>query len=685
MFFAAIVRRVAENRAGDLVADRYRLLSVVGVGGMGRVWRARDERLDREVAVKEVLLPSGVRGEERERLNRRAVREGRSAARLSHPGIITMHDIVIHRDGPFLVMEYLPGRSLAEAVAEDGPLPPRRAAEIGRAMAEALLVAHGAGIVHRDLKPQNVLLHGDRVVITDFGIAHLVGDATLTAAGAIMGTPAYMAPEQAETAQVTPAVDVWSLGATLYSAVEGRPPYPGATYMEALAALITGEPRPPRSTGPFADLVMRILRKRPEDRPELPELVRLLGELARDDSASVRAAPSPPPEPVESLPSWTPPGGGDPTPPPVPGEAGPPPPAPSAPPSDRPGPPPVPRPPVPPPPAPVRTGTWSRRDLGVFAGLAVLSAVLPAGVNLARGAGPGTPPAGPPSGAPLSGGLSGAVRALAFGGDGGILATGSDGDPVRLWDPVRQVEIGGLEGPSPVTALAFGPGGALLAAGGGDRTVWLWDVRTRARVALLNGHEAAVRAVAFAPDGRLLASAGDDDVVRLWDTASHRQVAELEGHDDDVWSLAFSPDGRTLASGGWDEAVRLWDVAERKEKDRLDEHRAAVTALAFSPDGRTLASGSQDQTVRIWDVREGKELHELEGHRDHVSAVAFAPDGRILVSAGWDRAVRLWDVPGYEPRNVLRAHGDYVLALALAGRYLATGGQDGLVRVHALS
>ncbi|WP_460364499.1 serine/threonine-protein kinase, partial [Actinocorallia lasiicapitis] len=262
---------------------------MIGTGGMGRVWRAEDEVLDREVAVKEVLLPPGLVGEQREHVNRRSVREARSAARLSHPGIITVHDIVVHEDAPMIVMEYVAGPSLAEAVERDGRMSVARVVEIGLAMAGAVKEAHLNGVVHRDLKPQNVLLAGGRVVITDFGIARLVGDATLTRSGAIMGTPAYMAPEQAHSPVATPEGDIWSLGATLYAAVEGRPPFPGNNYIEVLTALITSEITPPAHAGALTEVLTKILVKDPDQRPPIDDLIALLQAVPVESSA----APSP--------------------------------------------------------------------------------------------------------------------------------------------------------------------------------------------------------------------------------------------------------------------------------------------------------------------------------------------------------------------------------------------------------
>src|SRR3954451_7499274 len=198
-------------RGGRLmrVGDRYELLSRLGQGGMGTVWRAHDELLDRDVAVKEVLLPPEVGETERAQRHARTIREARSAARLSHPGVVIVHDVVEHEGRPWIVMELVSAPSLQSVIDTEGPLAPRRVAELGRQVLAALSAAHAAGIVHRDVKPSNVLVDEDRAVVTDFGIAALEGDATLTGTGVLIGSPAYIAPERARGENSGPASDLW--------------------------------------------------------------------------------------------------------------------------------------------------------------------------------------------------------------------------------------------------------------------------------------------------------------------------------------------------------------------------------------------------------------------------------------------------------------------------------------------
>ncbi|MGD3112144.1 serine/threonine-protein kinase [Streptomyces sp. YGL11-2] len=273
--------------SGEIIGGRYRLLEQIGQGGMGRVWRGRDETLGREVAVKQVTLPQGVSDEERDVLLRRVMREARAAARLNHPGIITVHDVVEHESAPVIVMEYVRGTSLAAAVARDGHLPVWRVAEIGVLMLKALGQAHAAGIVHRDLKPDNVLLMDDRVIITDFGIAHM-SDATmaLTHSGTIIGTPAYMAPEQLEGRPPTPATDLWSLGATLYTAVEGRPPFSAETFTALCIAIVTQDPQVPEWAGALAPVLAALLTKDPAQRATAERALAALDALSRGHGAT---------------------------------------------------------------------------------------------------------------------------------------------------------------------------------------------------------------------------------------------------------------------------------------------------------------------------------------------------------------------------------------------------------------
>ncbi len=215
------------SKAGQILADRYLLRAVIGRGGMGAVWLARDELLDRDVAVKETLRPSQIGAADLATYRQRALREAQTAARLTHPHIVNVYDVVEADGRPWIVMQLVPYPSLGDVVRDNGPLPPDRAARIGLQILAAIGAAHAAGVLHRDIKPGNVLLGpGDRVVLTDFGLAIADGSPTLTTAGVLMGSPSYMAPERARGERATAAADLWSLGATLYAAVAARIPVP---------------------------------------------------------------------------------------------------------------------------------------------------------------------------------------------------------------------------------------------------------------------------------------------------------------------------------------------------------------------------------------------------------------------------------------------------------------------------
>jgi hypothetical protein len=245
---------------------------------MGTVWRARDLRLDREVAVKEVCLPGPVTPQDRAVLRGRSLREARVAARLTHPGVVTVHDVIEAEGSPWIIMELVPSRSLAQVLAEDGPLSPARAAAMGVTLLEALGSAHAAGVVHRDVKPGNILVTpGGRAVLTDFGIATLDGDPRLTQAGMVMGTPGFCAPERIRGEPASPASDLWSLGATLYAAVEGRGPFEGqGSAMAILASIVHADPPPATRAGPLEPVILALMKRDPAARPNATGARRLL-------------------------------------------------------------------------------------------------------------------------------------------------------------------------------------------------------------------------------------------------------------------------------------------------------------------------------------------------------------------------------------------------------------------------
>jgi serine/threonine protein kinase len=268
-----------------LVGGRYRLTERIGSGGMGTVWRAVDELVGREVAVKQPRLPGDPddpENEERHRAANRLYREARAAARVDHPSAVTIHDVVIDGGHPWIVMEWVRGDSLQERLRR-GALTPAEAARVGLAVVGALHAAHGVGIVHRDVKPANVLLgpHG-QVVLTDFGIAHVQGEESLTMTGEFVGSLEFVAPERMSGhGAAGPPSDLWSLGVLLYAAVEGASPFRRTSPESTLAAILSTEPPEPTGAGPLGPLLVRLLAKDPADRPDAEETARILADVAK--------------------------------------------------------------------------------------------------------------------------------------------------------------------------------------------------------------------------------------------------------------------------------------------------------------------------------------------------------------------------------------------------------------------
>ncbi|MFD9478223.1 MULTISPECIES: protein kinase [Streptomyces] len=294
---AAAVKAAAAKAAGSgqdegrLLAGRYRLGAVLGKGGMGTVWRAQDETLGRTVAVKELRFSTGVDEDEKRRLITRTLREAKAIARIRSGGAVTVYDVVDEDGRPWIVMELIEGASLAEFIRENGPLTPHRAAEVGLAVLDVLRAAHGQGILHRDVKPSNVLIAGNgRVVLTDFGIAQVEGDPSVTSTGMLVGAPSYISPERARGHKPGPPADMWSLGGLLYASVEGVPPYDKGSALATLTAVMTEPVDPPKNAGPLAEVIYGLLAKDPAHRLDEARTQAML--------SAVLAAPEPAPAPV---------------------------------------------------------------------------------------------------------------------------------------------------------------------------------------------------------------------------------------------------------------------------------------------------------------------------------------------------------------------------------------------------
>ncbi|MFF3510180.1 serine/threonine-protein kinase [Streptomyces sp. NPDC002573] len=291
-----------QDKSERLLAGRYRLGDVLGRGGMGTVWRAEDETLGRTVAVKELRFPSSIDEDEKRRLITRTLREAKAIARIRNNGAVTVFDVVHEDDRPWIVMELIEGKSLAEVIREDGVLEPKRAAEVGLVVLDVLRAAHREGILHRDVKPSNVLIAEDgRVVLTDFGIAQVEGDPSITSTGMLVGAPSYISPERARGHKPGPAADLWSLGGLLYASVEGIPPYDKGSAIATLTAVMTEPLEEPKNAGPLKSVIYGLLAKDPQQRLDdagaramLNEVIHAPDEKEKVAADATRVVPLPP-------------------------------------------------------------------------------------------------------------------------------------------------------------------------------------------------------------------------------------------------------------------------------------------------------------------------------------------------------------------------------------------------------
>ncbi|WP_192810267.1 WD40 repeat domain-containing serine/threonine protein kinase [Actinomadura rudentiformis] len=645
---------------GQLVAGQYQLVAEIGRGGFGVVWRARHERLGRDVAAKKLFLAShaGSLGTDQwQERSRRTFREARSAARIDHPAAVRIYDVVEHEGDPWIIMELVHGRSLNAVVRSEGPLPPRRVAEIVLRIVGALNAAHKAGVVHRDVNPANVLIGERGAVLTDFGIAVIQGDPSLTHTGVVMGAPAYTSPERARGEQAVPASDLWSLGATLYYAVEGGRPFPGPNANAVLYSILTTDPPAPRLAGPLTPVLNGLLHRDACERLTADDTIAMLEALLQDESVWADAGATIIRTGTDQRIAVTDP---------IPDD--------------------VPR-PEPPRLRPARRASARRRTLALSIVPAVVLALLVV-LSQRDGRTPAPPEQkGPAADAPrLVGTLTGdRVLTLSFSHDGNMLAAGGDGSAVRLWDVATQRQAGALRGQKyTVFSIAFSPDDRTLAGGGYDGQVILWNTTTQRRKSGFGTEGNSVASLAFSPDGKVLACAGTD-AVRLWSTADRSWLSTLRSpaEYESTFTTAFSRQGRLAVAGS--ATIRLWNTVAGKSVT-LTKVKAVVSSLAFSRDGGTLAAGGFDGSVRLYDTIRRRPLATLAGHDKSITAVAFSPRARVLASAGGE-TVRLWDAGTGKPMAAIRHGSAVVNALAFSpdGRLLATGSDDGAVRLYAIS
>jgi eukaryotic-like serine/threonine-protein kinase len=641
------VRTVDDGRAAPDLArgstvryfGDYEIHKELGRGGMGVVYKARQVKLNRPVALK--MIKAGVLADPDDL--RRFQNEAEAVALLDHPGIVPIYEVGEHDGQRYFSMKLIEGGNLADQLAsfQDNP---NASVSLMIDTAEAVQHAHIRGILHRDLKPANILIdRKGHPHITDFGLAKRIeSDAELTASGAIMGTPAYMSPEQTGGLRgtITTATDVYGLGAILYALLAGKAPFGGESVIQTLAAVLTNLPEPPtkRNAKVPRDLeliCLKCLEKNPVDRyPTAQALVDDLRRFAVGEPVSVRAAGA-----VE------------------------------------------------------RAAKWARRKPTLAAAYALGSLSLLFG-------GLGGAAVWQWSAAARARDAAAAAKAAAEQARDGEKTTRAAAEKARdgeakardvaeqLGEKVarleygRSMEVAHQEWRMNNIAAAL----TLLEGARPDLRGWEWRYVQRLchfDLLTLQGHAAQVASASFSPDGSRVVTASGDSTVKVWDARSGAIVLTLKGHSAQVTSASFSPNGSRIITASNDKTAKVWDAKSGALALTLMGHTAPVTSASFSPDGSRVVTGSVDQTAKVWDARSGAETVTLEGHSAHVSSVSFSPDGLRIVTGSWDNTAKVWDAKSGALALTLKGHTYHVLSTSFSpdGSRVVTGSRDNTAKV----
>ncbi len=670
---------------------KYEILAELGRGAMGTVYKARDPRLDRLVAVKmmseELLIEEEMRG--------RFQREAKSAANLQHPNIVTIFDFgELEGEGsPYIVMELLDGTSLAQLMEEKKPERLLDRVNVITQICRGLDYAHKRGVIHRDVKPGNIqVLPSGTAKVLDFGIALGEGSTIKTKTGLVMGTPNYMAPEQISSEVVDHRADMWAVGVILYELLSGERPF-AATTIPGLVYQIVHSPPPPldeRKLGlppRLVQVIERVLQKNPDRRfRDLAHLARTLekvmgapsltteisgearsrGYATNLDLAKSLLSQGQPQRALEAARR-----------------------AQALEPSHR---------------SVVDLIQQIEKSLrtmqaqetvvhereavrGKFdaarwvdeARMALTAGERSEALRIVEDVLAVSPGFGPAL--ELKNLLDDPNRPARPAGTG-RLRPGSSRPQTYRYARVRPElafkEVATFGEPPGIHVLAIGPKPALVAAGGVDGSVRLWDVDARRKLASFRtaihqraGHEALVTSLAFSPDGAFLASGHVDGNIHLWSLDMGQEVPVRVRHDASVGGLAFSPDGLTLASGGLDSTLKLWELGQLRQGEpqrRLVREPAGVTCLAYSLDGNLIITGHTNRILRVHEVKSGRLIATLRGHEAALTVVAPLADSGEVASGGRDGAIRIYDLGRKEELRVLTAHRKPVSALSYFAR-----------------